>query len=125
MRMSKCQSVLTIYKIVRKQILLFFFLDYHSFHLKLFIAKFARIICPGWSGARINLLARTEFRSFDITRLSLSNKIKKITLFDVLFARFFFPLFLSDFDIFRKKKTYMAGIRFAHVLEHFKKVCMF
>ena len=23
----------------------------------------------------------------------------------------FFPLFLNDFDIFRKKKTYMAGIR--------------
>ena len=38
------------------------------------IANFARIICPGQTGAR-GLLARTVFRSFDISRLSLSNKI--------------------------------------------------
>ena len=44
-------------------------------YVKLNIANFARIICPGYTGARINLLARTVFRSFDITRLSLSNKI--------------------------------------------------
>ena len=40
------------------------------------IANFARFICPGKSGARIYLPARTVFRSFDITRLSLSNKIE-------------------------------------------------
>ena len=80
MRMSNCQSVLENIQTSKKKNLntvFFFFLDRHSFHLNLFIANFARIICPGLSGAQINLLARTVFRSFDITRLSLSNKIKK------------------------------------------------
>ena len=57
------------------------------------------------------LLARTVFRSFDITRLSLSNKIWKNNHIWGIICPNFLPLFLSDFDIFRKKKTYMAGIR--------------
>ena len=44
-------------------------------------------------------------------RLSLSNKLKKNNNIWRLICPNFFPLFLNDFDIFRKKKTYMAGIR--------------
>ena len=57
------------------------------------------------------LLARTVFRSFDITRLSMSNKIWKNNHIWSIICPNFFPLFLIEFDIFRKKKTYMARIR--------------
>ena len=74
---------------------------------------------PGKLAERINLLARTGFRSFDITRVSFNNEIiiiktktkQKKQHRKHLLCPNFFSLFLSDFAIFRKEKTYIAGIR--------------
>ena len=75
------------------------------------ITNFARIIWPGKPAVRINLLARTVFRSFDITRLSISNKKLKNNHKRRIICPNFFPLFLNDFDIVRKKEKYVACIR--------------
>ena len=79
--------------------------------LEVHIANFARIICPGQTGARIYLLTRTVFHSFDITRLSLSNKIKKITIIDVLFAPIsfhYFSMILISLD--RRKLIWLESV---------------
>ena len=39
---------------------------FYGAELNHFIANFARIVCPGKPAARINLVAWTSFRSFDI-----------------------------------------------------------
>ena len=72
-----------------------------------FVANFARIICPGQTGVRIYLLAR----SADSVSLLRYNELvnEQYNLKNNHIWRFIcpnlFPLFLSDFDIFRKKKT--------------------
>ena len=84
----------------------------------LFIANFARIICPGKSAARINLIARTVFRSFGITRLSFSIvKLKQNNNHTLICPNFhYFPMILTSLE--RKNSSGLNP--FVHCLKHFK-----